>query len=336
MTRHTLLSACVLSLGLSVAGCSMNGAADNDTCCIFDANGLRLDHSHERVRGFALMKSSQFEPAQAERPFEVHAFAETPTPALGMHHVAIVPEWYRGTLDASGDPAKQFWFTVIKSNALDDGKERTITLVAGSLGDAAGFSVKLPARDGETDLHTGLCVQQYPNDGPPRCVPIVLNYGFIWAFVDKPSGPGQVPGPKAFWPWRLIIKTRAVPAGAFSTQFALLAIADRSGKSIREFVFRPNQADACCSAPAVPDNMPSVIVYGQPFDAQVETLTTPQQIRVEDGTKYVEAIVVGSPEETFLKAACTFAHAAKLVIDAGPSANWEKSARPCFDTPPAK
>lgn len=67
-----------------------------------------------------------------------------------MHHVAIVPEWYRGTLDASGDPSKQFWFTVI-SPTLEDGKERTITLVAGSLGDAAGFSVNLPARDGETD-----------------------------------------------------------------------------------------------------------------------------------------------------------------------------------------
>ena len=230
------------------------------------------------------------------------------TPSLGTCCIQSRVIWYEGWIDRDmPGKAKRYWRASVPTS-----EGAIITLIAGAISadgepndDARG--VAPPVSVGFTP---GLNLEHcFGGPSASGCKPEVstLHGGFLYAQVDS-----AVKIRSRFWaPWPYIVRTKAIPAGAYSTKFVLLAVPNAGGTgTLREVVYRPNQDMPDCSNAADTDAKPGTVVVAQPNDGStVFSMTT---------VSYVEANstapqTLGGADAQFLRDVCAFAQLVKAL-----------------------
>jgi hypothetical protein len=254
------------------------------------------------------------------------------SPSLGMHYINKNLVWYQGQFTDGSGVVRPFWYATTDTLSTASGDD-TITIIAGSVGEPdLGYSVAPPVQSGE-NYQRGLCVEHVLGAGDGKREVVTVTRGFLWVHVQsKAAARGKLP----LWP--LVIRTKAIPAGAYSTEFVLLALRVSDDVPLREYAFRPNQQADGCDRAAEPDEAKSVIVYVQPKDDDVQSLDDTKTIAYNAGpsTLSTHATIDDAAEAKFIRDACAFSKAAIGAIPSS-SSNWRRvEAAPCFEQPPAR
>jgi hypothetical protein len=164
-----------------------------------------------------------------------------------MHCIAEPVKWYAGkTREIAG--ARRFWRADIKT---EDGKH--LTLIAGQWAggvddphkdNSSGIRPPLDAPS-EYDTKIALCHTRSRYDCNPERIEI--DNGFIAVRVEPSYS--EVIEETTRIPYPLIIRNRALAAGAQQTTFVIMGVMD-GARDVHQRVYRPNQKATDSDAPA--------------------------------------------------------------------------------------
>lgn len=285
--REIRFAFCGSKLVLSVAMVAMSlGGASCDSRC--------------RSKPAPAQAQVQISSSPDAAPTQIARAACPPTayPAQGMYTISPSLVWYESELPGA-KPRKFYW---AKTGATGLTGKKTLTLIAGSIGDPKqGHCVKPPAKADEM-YNPGIDLEWCPGSEP--CVPETVNIrrGFLWVRADdNRNGNGGL-----IIPWPLIIKTRGVPAGAYSTEFVLLTMTTPADVSLREYVLRPNQEATDCTKAAGEDQNHQGSVVGAEPPGKLFKMNSTSYVLLENGTSAKYSVTAGSPEDQFLQDVCIF------------------------------
>ena len=235
----------------------------------------------------------------------------TSIPALGTFCITSNVRWKEGYLDRA-DPLKatRYW----REEALtSDG--RKITLIAGAIS-AIGEPI-LDRRGlvppGVIGFEPGLEIE-HCEGGPTAagCQPEIstLRGGFLFVDVQPMSRLVR----RFLSPWPFIVRTQAIPAGAYSTRFVLLSVpSGMGGGTLREVVYRPNQDSPDCDKAGDPDTSPVSVVVVQPNNGSVvHVLSTPMMFDTSPAWSAQGPVPLGSEDVRFLGEVCEFVKRVRL------------------------
>ncbi len=232
-------------------------------------------------------------------------------PSLGTMCITSHLRWFEGYLDRS-DPAKarKFWRAAL---ATADG--RKVTLIAGAISTIEESDVNLRGivPPGVSGFAPGLTVEHC--DGGPGIAGCdtelcTLLGGFIHVQVSPATHFTS-----RFWaPWPFIVRTKAIPAGAYSSEFVLLSIpSGGSGGPLREVIYRPNQDSKDCSNLDKPDTSPLSVVVAQPFDGTlVHVMNTTSELEVILGGGQAKPQDILGEDARFVREVCEFVARVRL------------------------
>ena len=242
-------------------------------------------------------------------------------PATGMYMIGKSLVWHNATLVGSG---KAFSWARVGATTWKDGNPKvvTITLIAGSNGKPT-IGVEPPLKTGEVS-RSGLEIEHcFPSRDGGTSEVVTLHRGFMCVTVE--AGESQK---DHVVPWPFIIRSHAIPAGAYSTDFVLLDINKEDGCT-RAYAFRPNQksfkpgTEAKCESAATPDWLSTIKVYAHPYNGAILEMTETSYVALESGqaapTAPTMPIDPNSPESKFLIDTCEFYKQAMTVVNGGVS-----------------
>ena len=228
-------------------------------------------------------------------------------PSVGVFCIKQNVQWYEGWLDPNLPAKKMRYWRATTITA--DGT--VLQLIAGGISaetenDETKRGLVPPVLGG---FEPGLSLEHCNGGQSPRgCLPECskLLGGFLYVRVDPVMGRSQ----QRFWaPWPFVIRTKSIPAGAYSTKFVLLSVPDiGGGTTMREVVYRPNQESAACADAASPDSKSTTIVVAQPNDlSQVYAMSTVSQVEVTPQRVSQTPEQVLGADAQFLRSVCAFA-----------------------------
>jgi hypothetical protein len=260
--------------------------------------------------------SSQPRSGKAQR---ATATAASSDPADGVHLIWANLAWHEATLPAPDNRAFR-WAQVFGTNP-DDATQQ-ITLIVGAIDGGSTPGIKPPLLSGE-GAKPGWDLQHCKGaDGKKEIV--TLNRGFMCVHVEGTDGLDKT---KRFPIWPFIVRTKTIPAGAYSTSYVLLAM-DKTDNTTREYVLRPNQIifdakESSCDNIASTDTSKSE-VHAHPVNELDQTTQVPQCICRPDTLSPAQSWRdMSDDEQRFLKDVCAFYKAAMPLVTSNTGSDFD-------------
>ena len=226
-------------------------------------------------------------------------------PSLGTLCIASHVIWKQGYLDSTIPNKKTTFWRAEMLTA--DGKK--LSMVAGSI--SATMESDPEKRGlvppGVVGFQPGLAIEHCEGGrGTTGCSSEVstLRGGFVYAEI-QPTFRYQ---PRWLFTWPFIIRTPAIPAGAYSGRLVLLTVpSGMGGDTLREVVYRPNQDTSNCDLAHMPDASPNMVVLAQPKDGPVvHIMSTPMMYEITPLGAATAPSKLNSEDERFLREVCAF------------------------------
>ncbi len=255
-------------------------------------------------------------------PARVRSNPSKQDPSINMYRLTDPIEWKSAKLS---DEGPEFYYAQadVLTEANDVDRVR-LTIIVGSIG-KIGACVAPPLHANEKAV-PGVLIEHCPHtDADPKEV-VTIHRGVLCVHAE-PCGPevsqkyalkGQKGNQFPIWPF--ILRTPAIPAGAYSGEFVALTVNLTSGVN-RMYVFRPNQdafgsgAGADCTKSSALEITPKTIVYAHPDGGANLTLTQTSCIVMEGGkAPPTTTTPIVAPEDKFLGETCEFFKKAMGVI----------------------
>ncbi len=250
-----------------------------------------------------LAAESPSHPAAPSDPHLVPCNCVASIPSMGTMCITTHLKWVEGYLDRA-DPAKakKFWRAAV---ATADG--RKVSLIAGAISASGETDATLRGivPPGVTGFAPGLAIEHCEGGpGIAGCDSEVctLRGGFLHVQFSPATRFTS-----RFWaPWPFIVRTKAIPAGAYSSDFILLSIPGGGGP-LREVVYRTNQESKDCSNAHTMDNTLTAVVVAQPFDGPiVNVMNTTSELEVLLSSGQAKIQPISGEDARFVREVCDF------------------------------
>ncbi len=266
-------------------------------------------------------EAPQPQPAPASKPVEQSSVAGariTPDPISGMYRLENKIDWRLAKLPSG----IEFYFAKPVVTTLS-GDWVTLTLIVGSIGKTNACVVP-PLKNNNETFVPGITVEHCPHtDTDPEVVTIhrgVLCVNAVPCRTDEvtalmathPKG-NQIP----IWPF--ILRTPAIPAGAYSGEFITLSLNLTNGVN-RMYVIRPNQqyfsgSSTECAKSDAQEQKPTMEMYAHPDGGANIAMKQTSYVMMEGGkTPPTTSSPVAAPEDKFVRDTCEFFKEAMAVI----------------------